>query len=333
MKEKITERILKEVQIPDLLDVLSKKLNQPDLQSLLLEVFRKRTKSLTPAYLLQQYEQSRFVQPAAVSSKQIVEFDRLAFSVLPASFEILELSPVCPLGTNSIVAPVDQDNAVSTIRNTEVCSDSTNVMALECARRRKTLINNPAENKEVKLCASHRLLRPHLTNDPASFPHFRIFSMCTAGRDKGNYEFEIASLIEHIGFFIQLFLNAMRDGYKLQTVRISFIVYDEAGLEIIKTKVIDKLQHYYSEVEYSISKEQRIGNGYYSGVRYQIFIADYSEVKYFIVDGGFTDWTQKLLSNKKERLLISGMGSERFIFCFGTDISVYKEKEVNIYFK
>jgi len=35
------------------------------------------------------------------------------------------------------------------------------------------------------------------------------------------------------------------------------------------------------------------------------------------VDGGFTDWTQQLLSNRKERLLISGMGSERFVFCFG----------------
>jgi hypothetical protein len=27
-----------------------------------------------------------------------------------------------------------------------------------------------------------------------------------------------------------------------------------------------------------------------------------------LVDGGFVDWTQKLLGNKKERLLISGTG-------------------------
>ena len=30
-----------------------------------------------------------------------------------------------------------------------------------------------------------------------------------------------------------------------------------------------------------------------------------------LADGGFTNWTQKLLSDKKERLLISGMGTER----------------------
>ena len=27
-----------------------------------------------------------------------------------------------------------------------------------------------------------------------------------------------------------------------------------------------------------------------------------------LVDGGFVDWTQKLLGNKKERLLITGTG-------------------------
>jgi hypothetical protein len=29
-----------------------------------------------------------------------------------------------------------------------------------------------------------------------------------------------------------------------------------------------------------------------------------------LVDGGFTTWTQQLLSNAKERLLISGLGTE-----------------------
>ena len=30
-----------------------------------------------------------------------------------------------------------------------------------------------------------------------------------------------------------------------------------------------------------------------------------------LVDGGFTDWTQQLLGNRKERLLITGIGLER----------------------
>ena len=81
-----------------------------------------------PAGELRTPEEQSMVQPAVVlqirellskGNSVVLEFDRLAHSVLPASFELLELSPVCSLGTNSIVAPVDQDKAVTTIRNTE----------------------------------------------------------------------------------------------------------------------------------------------------------------------------------------------------------------------
>ena len=45
-----------------------------------------------------------------------------------------------PLGTSSVMANVDRNWAVSTSRNTEVVSDATNVLALECAFRRKELL-------------------------------------------------------------------------------------------------------------------------------------------------------------------------------------------------
>ena len=314
MKEKIIERILRTAQVPDLLEVLTQRLSQSDLQSLLLEVYRKRAHTLTPRHLLQQYEQNRFVQPATVNPKQLLEFDRLAYSVLPSSFELLELSPICPLGTNSVVAPIDQDNAVTTIRNTEVCSDSTNVLALECARRRR---GRSHPEVYTKLCASHRLLRPHLPNDPASFPHFRIFSLCTAGRDRGSYEFEVAALREHLEFYLRLLQSAQQAGFRLEAVRTSITVFDETRYQVLKAEVLEELSRSYSKVEFMFNQEQESGQGYYSGVRFQIYARDKAGTDYFIVDGGFTDWTQQLLSNHKERLLISGMGSERFVSCFG----------------
>ena len=318
MKEKIIERILRTTQVPDLLEILTQRLSQPDLQSLLLEVYRKRAQPLTPRYLLQQYEQNRFVQPATVNPKQLLEFDRLAYSVLPSSFELLELAPVCPLGTNSVVAPVDQDNAVTTIRNTEVCSDSTNVLALECARRRRgSDRGNSHPEVETKLCASHRLLRPHLPDDPASFPHFRIFSLCTAGRDRGSFGFEVAALKEHLEFYVRLLQTAQQAGFRLEAVRISLTVFDETRYQVLKAEVLDKLSGNYSNVEFMFNQKQKSGQAYYSGVRFQIYASDKAGTDYFIVDGGFTDWTQQLLSNRKERLLISGMGSERFVSCFG----------------
>ncbi len=51
---------------------------------------------------------------------------------------------------------------------------------------------------------------------------------------------------------------------------------------------------------------------YYSNVRFQLYVQCKGE-RCFIADGGDTDWTQALLNNKKERFLISGFGSERFI--------------------
>jgi len=314
MKEKIIERILRTAQVPDLLEVLTQRLSQSDLQSLLLEVYRKRAHTLTPRHLLQQYERNRFVQPAAVNPKKLLEFDRLAHSVLPSSFELLELSPICPLGTNSVVAPVDQDNAVTTIRNTEVCSDSTNVLALECARRRR---GRSHPEVETKLCASHRLLRPHLPDDPASFPHFRIFSLCTAGRDRGSYGFEVAALREHLEFYVGLLQSAQQAGFRLGAVRTSLTVFDESRYQVLKAEVLDKLSRSYSNVEFMFNQGQESSQGYYSGVRFQMYARDKAGTEYFIVDGGFTDWTQQLLSNRKERLLISGMGSERFVSIFG----------------
>ena len=54
---------------------------------------------------------------------------------------------------------------------------------------------------------------------------------------------------------------------------------------------------------------------YYRGLQFKIVIpnpggnrTELPELE--IADGGFTDWTQRLSHNAKERLLISGMGLE-----------------------
>lgn len=92
MREKIIERILRTARVPDLLEVLTGRLSQSDLQSLLLEVYRRRAGTLTPRHLLQQYEGNRFVQPAGVDPRQLLEFDRLAYSFCPPPLK----SSSCP---------------------------------------------------------------------------------------------------------------------------------------------------------------------------------------------------------------------------------------------
>ena len=85
----------------------------------------------------------------------------------------------------------------------------------------------------------------------------------------------------------------------------------------LEAGVLNELSRSYANVEFMFNHAQESGQGYYAGVRFQVYARDQAGTEYFLLDGGFTDWTQQLLSNRKERLLISGMGSERFVSVFG----------------
>jgi hypothetical protein len=81
MENQIVERILREEGAPDLLETLTQRLEPSDLQSLLLAVYRERAKAISPATLLKHYRQNRFVQPATLDPRKLLELDRLAFSL------------------------------------------------------------------------------------------------------------------------------------------------------------------------------------------------------------------------------------------------------------
>lgn len=319
MPNKIIDRITKKCGVPDLVDILTDKISLSDLQSVLLEVYRKRSSALSPTGLLSQYENNRFVQPASISRTDICKFDQMIAQTLPDSYEMIELSPLAPLGTNSVVAPVDQNNVVTTIRNTDVCSDNSNVLALECAlRRRKLLHKNPQATQKICLSSSHRVVRSQFFKGAVSFAHFQLLSLCTAGRDQGSFDFESESVIEHLDFYLQLINKAKTAGYNFNKVRAIFTAFNKIRLEAIEF-IIQHLTSIYPEISFQLDQQRQSGRGYYSEAAFQIWISDSKNQDYLIVDGGLTDWTQKLLANKKERLLISGLGSERFIFCFSPE--------------
>jgi hypothetical protein len=200
---RIIERIERAAGQPGLASMLAEKLTPTDLQSLLLEVYRIRSSRIQPSIVLSDFETNRFVQPSPVSAISLLRWEQIAFSHLPQEFESITLSPVCPFGTSAVVAPVDQNWAVTTARNTEVVSDSTNVLALECAIRRRELLRiNPKSSNPVHLAASHRLLRAQRYESPESLAHFSSFALCSAGRDQGNLQLEISTLRLHIRFYL-----------------------------------------------------------------------------------------------------------------------------------
>jgi hypothetical protein len=303
------QRILAELEGKDLFEALAEHLSPTDLQSLLLEVANRRAAKVTPAVVANRSQEDRFCQHSKVDARRMIELDRTAFDVAASrGFQPIELSPVCPLGTVSALAKVSQNNIVSTIRNTEVVSDSTNVMAIECAARRKT-------QEVVRLCASHRLLRAQPFSGPASFAHFRVFSMCSAGRNMGNRDFERDALIDQIGIYLQTLEELTKLGYSHGKPRVGLTDFSEQNGEVLNA-VQSKLQDQFPKATIEVTSDRIQAKGYYYPFCFWIFVTGEDGVEQNIGDGGFTDWTQQLLSNKKERLLISGVGSERMCFLF-----------------
>ena len=50
-------------------------------------------------------------------------------------------------------------------------------------------------------------------------------------------------------------------------------------------------------------------NAYYKGIQFKVIIT-VNDREWEIADGGFVDWTQQLMGNGKERMLIGGFGLE-----------------------
>lgn len=314
--EKIMKRISVNISESYILDALVDKTSLTDLQSLLLETYRRKTGKISCSDMLKQYKNNRFVKPSNASPFRMAEIDMAAMSLLPDDFAVLELSPLSPLGCASVLGPVNQNNIVTTTRNTEVCSDLTNVLALECAvRREKLLKEDIRSNKRVKLCSSQRLVRAQPTDNPNSFAHFRLFGLCTSGRDEGCCKFEKESLYEHLTFYIKLIDRLKSLDYKFSSIIIELIVYDPVFMKIA-ADLDNKINEMNCTIHIKTEISEKYKQTYYKGMGFHLHACNSTGEKLFLADAGFTDWTQNLLNNKKERLLISGLGTERVVHCF-----------------
>ncbi len=258
----IIRRIERQAGVPGLAALLAERLTPTDLQSLLLEVYRQRAHRRSPAQILADFGSDRFVKPASVSPLCLLEWERAAFRSLPLEVEPVTLSPVCPLGTSSIVAAVDQNWAVATARNTEVVSDATNVLALACAQRRKEhLREDPKAATPVHLAASHRLLRPQYADDPSRAAHFSLFVLCSGGRTQGGLTFELASLRLHIGILVMALRTFLGPDVELHLGVSDFGTNDRKAL--LGIQLLEPLRESFSNLAVGFDDERTGGRGYY----------------------------------------------------------------------
>lgn len=281
-------------------DIIEKLLQLPgtELNSLLLELFAKRAEQLTPNDVLTQFEKNRFVAPSTLDA---IGFKQLELQWLQQAagggFTPVMLSPLAPLGTCAVFKTVHQNNVVSALRGTEVMSDATNLFALLIAQH----YNKTKSRDAVKYVAAERLVRAQALAQPGHTAHFGICCMASGGFNSGGFAFEIQQVAEHLSLHLSLLSS-----FNKEDISIKILLKENSGnLQKAAQQMLDAAgAGYKAEV---IVQEQP--NAYYDILQFKTFL-QYKGIEFNLSDGGFVSWTQQLLSNKKHRMLISGIGLE-----------------------
>jgi len=280
---------------PGVLDRLAE-LSGSDFTSLMLEVARRRAARETPATVVRRYRNDRFVRPAQAPWQSLRRAEDVLTGNLPASYELLTLAPLVPLGTHSALATVSQDKVVTAMRACEVAADPTNALALEAAVRR---LARPRDI--VRLGAVQRVVRAQQTA-PGYLPHFGLLGLATAGRDRGGREFERAAVAEHVRA-----LAAGLAAAGFAPVQLALTPLSEAG-ESVAAAVAGELTG--PVIDVITDRQRQSGRGYYRDLCYKLNVSAAGQWQE-VGDGGFTDWAARLTASSKERLLISGVGIDR----------------------
>jgi hypothetical protein len=277
---------------PDPAGALAAGVSGADLTSFLLEVAQRRAASVTPAELVRRLRADRLVEPGRVDARALHGTVARLLDALPESFEVLELSPVAPLGTCSAIATVDQKKVVSTLRAAEVAGDPTNLLAIVAATRAEV---------EVRLGAVQRVLRAQPMGSMGQ-QHFTVLGLLAAGRDRGDLGFERTTLVETLGA-----LTAMLAAAGVGPVEIRVTSLRDAFTEALVADARDALG---DAVAVVADPDRPSGRGYYRDLCFKVVVgAGPDEVE--VGDGGFTDWTARLAGDRKRRTLVAGLGVDR----------------------
>jgi hypothetical protein len=278
-------------------------LQSADVRAILLDLAARRAASLRPADILRRYEALATLRPSSIEPASFRGFESWVMDLLPEGFEELALAPHAPLGTSSVLGGFSQDRVMTTIADSEVVSDSTNVLALECAHRRRAPTAR-RQQSPIRLAASHRMLRPR------EGAHFGLLALCTAGRDRGSFAFEVYALHEQLDWHLRVITG---HGPHLELEVLLTDLSSGRRESVLNGDVLGPMQAAWPTIGWGFDDDRQAGRGYYIDACFAInaVLTDGSRAN--LSDGGLTNWTARLLADRKERLLISGLGSERLI--------------------
>ena len=300
MKKDIGEHIISKFDLPEIVKILSDELSGSELNTILLEVFNRRIQQETPSSLLNKYEGNKLVKPANIDVLRYKEQELTCYKVLASrGFEPIEHSPAAQLGTSSVVATVDQKKVLTALRNTEMQADPTNATALHYASLKK---KGGLDSRTYNYSNISRIIRTQVFDNPNFTPHFSVICLISCGKDTGSFNFEKEELLKHLTASYDVLRS-----YSFEHIYFEIIPckgYD--GQSPLITESISYVQKNSDHIKVSVV-EPDYENNYYYGFRIKAKIV-VGENVIEIGDGGLLDWTQQLLTNRKERMMTMGIG-------------------------
>src|SRR5690606_35336027 len=207
------------------------------------------------------------------------------------------LSPVAPLGASSSVAPTDQNRVLSALRATEVVSDPTNVMALECASRMRERSGTP-----IHLVTSQRVIRAQpVPKLPGYSQHFRIFVLGSGGTERKDHGFTVETLLLHVQTTLDALDLLERHGY----------CFGERSIKMFATAAKQRLAELLVHQLGAMAELHPLELPYYScGLRFQIWVCPTQGPAVPLVDGGAFDWLARIASNRRAVYVATGTGAQ-----------------------
>jgi hypothetical protein len=263
----------------------------------LLELARRQAARRAPRDLLAQQGRDGFVAPAPLDLRTLHAFDGLALAATH-EFEALQLAPVAPLGSCSVLAPTSQDRTLSVARGLEVVSDPTNVLALECARR---LARAPAV--EVRLATIHQVLRAQALPPRAGHTrHFRLLALAEAGPGRAEDGFEVDAFARHVAVLERILATSSSLGCRVPPRRACLL--HDAQRAVTAERLRTRLARDLPGLELA---SEPLESRYYAGLRVLLTV-DAAGESMALADTGLFDWVARLTSNARQRFVASGLG-------------------------
>lgn len=219
-----------------------------------------------------------------------------------SSFETIVLAPLAPFGLHHALGGTPQNNVVTTMRLSEVAADPTSALALEVAARRVQRQHDGQPAGQDRLAAVQRITRAQHFAGPRSFAHFAVLALVHAGRDQGNYGFEVHATMG--------MLDTMIDAVRSTTAAPIHIRLTAFSRELAASCSDMQAELSSADVTCDLWPERTAGRGYYSNIGFKLDVENETG-RVEVGDGGDVGWTQELVQNRKERLVTGGLSIDR----------------------